>query len=331
MHYKHFSIEERERIQELLWQKTSVRRIAKTLNRSSSSVSREIKRHLPKELRRYTPRVAHEQALKSRRSRGRTERLKNDAIRNYVVEHLKHHWSPEQIAGRIKQDLRQKISHEAIYQYVYAQIHRDGYGYLKPGREDLRMCLRWKRKRRQRKGMRKSQRISKPEGISMDLRPKIVEERKRLGDWEGDTVESKDRKPGINTLVERKSGYLFMTKLNSKSSESTVQAVFSRMFNLPEKLKRTLTLDNGFENRKWQPLQILTGMDVYFAHPYHSWERGTNENTNGLIREYFPKKTDFSMITNEEIAFVEQELNSRPRKRLNWKTPLEIIGVALQG
>ncbi|MCX6767043.1 MAG: IS30 family transposase [Candidatus Moranbacteria bacterium] len=302
--YKHFSIEEREKIQELLWQKTSVREIAKTLNRSPSSVSREIKRYITKEKHHYTPRVAHEQALKHRRSRGRPDRLKNERIREYVILHLKLHWSPEQIAGRMKQDIHETISHEAIYQYVYAQIHRDGYGYLKPGREDLRVYLRWKRRRRQRKGLRKAQRMPKFEGISIDARPKVVEERKRLGDWEGDTVESRDHKPGVNTLVERKSGYVFMTKLKSKSSESTLQAVLSRISALPEKLRKTLTLDNGPENSKWRTLKAAAGMD---------------------------KKTDFSMITNEEIAFAEYDLNTRPRKRLNWKTPLEILSVALEG
>ncbi len=329
--YQHFTIEEREKVQEFLWQNKSIRTIAKALNRSPSSVSREIKRHLPKERRQYTPRVAHEQALKNRRSRGRAERLKNDIVRNYVVDHLKQRWSPEQIAGRMKQDIGETVSHEAIYQYVYSQIHRNGYGYLKPGKEDLRVYLRWKRKRRQAKGMRKSQRVLRPEGISIDLRPKIIETRKRFGDWEGDTVESKDHKPGINTLVDRKSGYVFITKLGAKTGEATVQAVASRISKLPKQLRRTLTLDNGPENRDWQSMQAATELDIYFAHPYHSWERGINENTNGLIREYFPKKTDFDMITNEEIAKVEYDLNTRPRKRHNWRTPLEVISVALQG
>jgi IS30 family transposase len=329
--YQHFTIEEREKIQELLWQKESIRAIAEILGRNPSSVSREIRRHLPKINRQYTPRVAHEQALKSRRSRGRAERLKNDIVRGYVIEHLKQHWSPEQIAGRMKQDINETVSHETIYQYIYAQIHRNGYGYLKPGSVDLRIYLRWKRKRRQKKGLRKSQRVLKPEGISIDLRPKIVEARKRLGDWEGDTVESKDHKPGINTLVDRKSGYVFITKLRAKTGEATVQAVASRMTELPKQLRKTLTLDNGPENRDWQSMQAATELDIYFAHPYHSWERGTNENTNGLIREYFPKKTDFDMVTNEEITQVENDLNSRPRKRHNWRTPLEVISVALQG
>jgi IS30 family transposase len=331
MKYQHFTIEEREKIQELLWKKQSVREIARTLSRNPSSVSREINRHIPKERRQYTPRVAQEQAMKSRHSRGRSDRLKNDRIRDYVITHLKKHWSPEQIAGKMKQDIKEKISHEAIYQYIYAQIYRDGYGYLKPNSEDLRVYLRWKRTRRQRKGMRAAQRLASKVGISIDERPTVVEKRKRIGDWEGDSVESKDHKPGINTLVDRKTGFVFITKLKAKTTLATVQAVKSRMDALPIKLKKTLTLDNGFENRDWKNMQSVTGMAVYFAHPYSSWERGTNENTNGLIREYFPKKTDFSMISEEEIAKVEYDLNTRPRKRLNWKTPLELMSVALQG
>jgi len=331
MKYQHFTIQEREKIQEFIWEKKSVREMAKILDRSPSSVSREIKRHFNNETSKYTPRSAHEKALRSRHLRGRSNRLKNDRIRQYVTTHLKKRWSPEQIAGKIKQDINEKISHEAIYQYIYAQIHRDGYGYLKPGKEDLRVYLRWKRKRRQGKGMRTAQKLISKNGTSIDERPAVVEKRKRIGDWEGDSVESVDHKPGINTLVDRKSGFVFITKLKAKTTQSTVQAVASRMDMLPIKLKRTLTLDNGFENRDWQGMQKATGMNVYFAHPYHSWERGTNENTNGLIREYFPKKTDFSMISEEEISKVEYDLNTRPRKRLNWKTPLELMSVAFQG
>lgn len=308
-----------------------MRTIAKELDRSPSSVSREIKKNKLSWNSHYAPRKAHERALEHRTHRGRKDRLKNDSVRQYVLSHLKRRWSPEQIAGKIKEDLNEKISHEAIYQYIYAQIHRDGWGYLKPGKEDLRIYLRRKRKRRQKKGLRKSQRVFKPLGASIDLRPNIVEKRKRIGDWEGDSVESKDHKPGINTLVDRKSGYVFITKLSAKTSEATVNAVAARMNALPKKTRRTLTLDNGPENSDWQSLEAATGMKVFHEHPYHSWERGTNENTNGLIRDYFPKKTDFDTISEEEIAYVEYELNTRPRKRLNWKSPLEILSVAVKG
>lgn len=331
MKYNHFLVEEREKIQEMLWQKSSIRNIATALNRSPSSVSREIHRNLPPIHYRYAPRLAHERALIKRKRRGRIDRLKNQQVRDYVVFHLKKRWSPEQISGRIRMDINETVSHEAIYQYVYAQIHRNGCGDLKPGAEDLRPYLRRKRKRRILKGTDRRQRIFKPKGASIDERPSVVERRERIGDWESDTVESTDHKPGINTLVERKNGLVFITKLTAKTSQATVSVISKRLGPLPRKAKRTITFDNGPENSNWQVLENLTGMRAFFAHAYHSWERGTNENTNGLIREYFPKKTDFSIISDEEIATVECSLNNRPRKRLGWLTPLESWSVALRG
>jgi IS30 family transposase len=331
MKYKHFSIEERETIQRRLWEGRSIRAIAKELARPHSSVVRELRRNYPLERKVYTPRVAHERALLKRKSRGRTVRLKSERIRQYVVSNLKRRWSPEQIAFRIRDDLGEKVSHEAIYQFIYAQVHRNGWGELRLGHEDLRAYLRRRRKRRQPKGARRYQRVLKPQGISIDTRPKIVERRSRIGDWESDTVESCSHKPGINTLVERKTGLVFITKLEDKTGAATTQAIQNRLHDVPEKAKLTITFDNGSENRDWQPIEQLTGARCYFAHPYHSWERGTNENTNGLIRDYFPKKTDFTTIPDEEIAYVESELNSRPRKRLGWRTPLEAISGALEG
>lgn len=331
MIYKHFDVAERERIQEMLWEKRSVRYIAQELGRSPSSISREIKRNVPKERKRYTPRLANEHALEKRKSRGRTDRLKNDAVRAYVMRHLKEGWAPEQISGCIFRDIGERISHEAIYQFVYAQVHRNGNGYLRPGKEDLRVFLRRKQNRRQKKGMRKSQRVLKQNGPSIDLRPRIVDARKRVGDWEGDTVESCDHKPGVNTLLERKSGLYLVTRVRDKSGAATLEAVAQRMSALPKHVKHTLTLDNGPENRDWQPLEQRTNLKIYFAHPYHSWERGANENANGLLREYFPKGTDFATVTDEELARVEYLLNTRPRKRLGWKTPLQVFGVALEG
>lgn len=331
MTYKHLTVEERETIQALLWQKKSVREIASELGRSPSSVSRELKRNFPPERRVYTPRVAQERALKKRASRGRTLRLKNERVRIYVTTHLKQGWSPEQVSGCIHGDIGERISHEAVYQYVYAQVHRNGQGNLRPRKEDLRIYLRRKQKRRQRKGMRKSQRIFKPKGRSIETRPRIVERRTRIGDWESDTVESCDHKPGVNTLLERKTGLFFVTRVRDKTSAATVEAVAKRFRELPLHAKHTLTLDNGPENRGWRALEEATGLRTYFAHPYHSWERGSNENANGLLREYFPKGTDFGTVSDEEIARVEYILNTRPRKRLGWKTPLQAFGVALEG
>jgi len=331
MKNKHLTIEERETIQLMLWQKSSIRTIAAVLGRSPSSVSREIRRNLPPERRVYAPRLAHQKALIKRKSRGRKDRLKNGIVRNYVITHLKRKWSPEQISGRIQSDLNQTISHEAIYQYIYHQIHRDGYGLLKPNCEDLRVYLRRKRKRRVPKGVRRCQRVFKPKGTIIDERPDIVEQRKRIGDWESDTVESKDYKPGINTLVERQTGFVLITKLFNKTSQATSVAIVKRLNELPEKARQTITFDNGTENSDWLELERKTNVKTFFCHPYHSWERGANENTNGLIRDYFPKKTDFTTIPDEEIRRVEHELNARPRKRLGYKTPLEAFSVAFKG
>src|SRR3989344_950229 len=328
MKYNHFSIEERELLQYMWWERKSVRSMAKALNRSPSSVSRELKRNFPKQREQYASRLAHERALAKRKSRGRHDRLKNDTIRQYVITHLKEGWSPEQISGRLTLDTGQSISHEAIYQYIYAQVHRNGWGTLRPGHDDLRIYLRRKRKRRMKKGGRRVQRWSVSPGLSIDDRPAIVAARSRLGDWESDTVESRDHKPGINTLVERKTGLVLMTKLPSRTSEDTSQAVIERLWSLP---CHTVTFDNGPENKSWKRIEATILAQCFFAHPYHSWERGTNENTNGLAREYFPKKTDFDIIPVAEIQRIEHKLNTRPRKRLNYLTPLEAFGVAVAG
>ena len=271
MQYKHFSIEEREKIQTLWWERRSIRTIAEALNRSPASISRELRRNFPPEHKVYTPRIAHERALEYRKHRGRTERLKSRVVRSYVILHLKEGWSPEQISGRMKKEKIGSVSHEAIYQFVYAQIHRNGWGERRQECEDLRMYLRRKKKRRTKKGMRRCQRIFKPKGISIDMRPAVVAEKKRIGDWEGDTVESKDHKPGVNTLLERKTGMFLVTRLKNKTSAETAKAVGKRMFALPKEAKHTLTLDNGTENSAWEEIKNVTGLSCYFAHPYHSW------------------------------------------------------------
>jgi IS30 family transposase len=328
MKYKHLSVEEREVIQTMQWEKKSMREIAKVLGRSHTSISREMKRNFPKKRKVYTPRLAQERAVEKRKERGRKDRLKNEQVRSYVISHLKRRWSPEQISLRIKIDLKETLSHEAIYQYIYHQISPSS-NLTRKNCEDLRPYLRRRRRVRTPHGSRRFQRVLKPYGASIEERPDIVNKRKRIGDWEGDTVESKDHQPGVNILVERKTGFVLITKLKNKTSSATIHAVEKRMGKIPKKFRHTLTLDNGPENRNWVGMEKATGVKIYFAHPYCSGERGTNENTNGLIRDYFPKKTDFSMISNEEIQFVEQELNSRPRKRLRGRTPLEAMSGAL--
>jgi IS30 family transposase len=193
----------------------------------------------------------------------------------------------------------------------------------------LRIYLRRRKKRRTHKGQRRCQRIFRPRGVSINERPEIVNKRMRLGDWEGDTLESIDHKPGVNTLVERKTGMVFITKLKDKTSQATLEAVNDRLSCLPRKARYSLTTDNGPENQNWQETEAMVRLKCYYANAYHSWERGTNENTNGLVRDYFPKKTDFTAIPDEEIQKVEYFLNTRPRKRLSWFTPLEVFSKEL--
>jgi len=326
MKFKHFTIEEREKIQELLWQKVSIRTIARVLGRSPSSVGREIKKNIPLHYQ-YTPRLANERALKKRSCRGRKLRLKSWFIRRYVIDHLKAGYSPEQIAGRISFEYsKRKISHEAIYQYIYSKVHSD---HVKIGYHDLRVYLKRRHKRRERKGMRKYQRLLKHNGVSIDLRPSEVNQRKTVGHWEGDSMISRKSKIGLNTLVERKTGLVLISKIQNGTADETAQVVISRLKSFTPK---TLTTDNGTENFAYKKIQEGLQISCYFAHPYCSGERGTNENTNGLIRWYFPKGTDFATISNEAIQTVENILNNRPRKRLGWKTPLEAFNesVAIQ-
>jgi IS30 family transposase len=238
---------------------------------------------------------------------------------------LKSHYSPEQIAGRITIDIPgAKISYEAIYKYIYAQYHRDGYGRCIG--EDLRIYLKRHHKTRHPKYIPfRPQRLKITGAISISERPKEIELREKIGHWEGDSVVSRQSKYGLNTLVERKSGLVFISKIKNGKAEKTAQKVVARLSALPRNKRQTLTLDNGSENAGHKIITAALKTKCYFARPYHSWERGTNENTNGLIRYYFPKKTDFATITEKQIRRVESILNNRPRKRLQWLTPLEVF------
>ncbi len=334
MKYQHFSIEEREKIQEMLWQKASIRTIAAAIGRNPSSVSREMRRNKPPERNRYTPRIAHARALAHRKRRGREKRLKNDELREYVKRQMKLGWSPEQIAATSENAVGVSISHEAIYQYVYAQIYQEGYGYLKPGKEDLRPYLAWRRKRRMRKGLRKSYRIEKGLLPSIDERPKEVEARIEAGHWEDDTIVSRASLDRLKTTNERVSGLVFINKVKDGTMEESNRITRRRLAIIPKQFRKTITRDRGSENLGYEELERQLETRCFFAHAYSSWERGSNENVNGLIRRFFPKKTDFRAVTDKETQRVEYLLNSRPRKRLGWKTPYEVFyeltGVALQ-
>jgi len=335
MTYQHFSVEEREKIQEMRWQKASIRAMAAMLGRSPSSVSREIRRYRPPEARYYyIPRLAHERALEKRMNRGRKNRLKNDRLREYVISHLKLGWSPEQIAAKAFDAVGTAISHEAIYQFVYARVSKAS-DLVFAHWEDLRPYLARHRRHRMHKGLRKPYRIDKGPLPSIELRPKEVEERISVGHWEDDSIVCSPTVPvRLRTANERKSGIVFIDKAHDRTMAEANRITMKRFGALPPHLRETLTRDRGPENLGHETLEKALGINIFFAHAYHSWERGSNENTNGLIRRFFPKKTDFRMVTDEEIRLVERLLNSRPRKRLGWKTPYqvfyELTGVALE-
>ena len=334
MKYKHLTIEEREKIQLGIWAKKSIRAISKEIGRSPSAVCREMRRNISSSDNKYNPRVSHERALKKRTHRGRKLRLKNGFTRRYVVAGLKAGLSPEQISGRLHLEYpNESISHEAIYRYIYSHVYRDGYGYMKPGYHDLRKYLKRRHKRRGNRGMRSVQRVFRPKGPSIDDRPKEIEKRKTVGHWETDSMVSRKSLVGLNTLVERKTGLVFISKIENSKAETTKDTIVKRLSFVPRDFRQTVTSDNGHENFLYDVVQAELGISWFFAHPYHSWERGTNENTNGLIRWYFPKGTDFGTISDEEIEAVETALNNRPRKRLGWLTPLEAFNqsVAVRG
>ena len=335
MNYQHLSIEEREIIQLMLWQKQSVRDMAKELNRSPSSISREINKSRRSDGKRfYIPRAAHERAIQNRSIRGERRLVKNERLRDYVIKHLKLGWSPEQIAAKAEEVTDAKISHEAIYQYIYSQVHRNGYGYIRPGCEDLRQYLARRKKRRVRKGLRSSYRIEKGPLPSIDSRPQEVESRENIGHWEDDLIVSKQSQHALKTVNERVSGLVFIEKVNNKTISESNRTVMKNLKYIPLQYRKTLTRDRGSENLGHLELEIELGIQCYFAHAYHSWERGSNENLNGLIRRFLPKGTDFRAVSNKQIKHIEYLINSRPRKRLGWKTPYEVFyemtGVALR-
>lgn len=323
--YQQLTIEEREKIHLGLWQGKSIRQIALELSRSPSTVCRELQRNFPSQRLVYTPRLAHQRALETIKRRGQRLRLKSEVIRDYVKDKLTNEdWSPEQIAGTLSIKYPNwTISTEAIYQYVYSQYTRSGYGHCIG--EDLRIFLKRRHKVRKRKTIPFKQEKGIKNRISIDQRPITVAERIEAGHWEGDSIVSRKSKVSLNTLVERVSGLVKISKIINGTGLATAGAVTKRLKEIPKTMRKTLTVDNGSENASHQQITSCLDMAVYFAHPYHSWERGTNENTNGLIRHYFPKGTDFATISTERIKEVEMRLNVRPRKRLGYKTPLEVF------
>jgi len=316
--YNHLTMTERELIAKMYWEGEGVNEIARILNRNKGTISRELKRNSSSEYHCYTPCRAQQRSDDRRKAASRRPRLKHEGIRQYIREKLLLGWTPELIAGRLALDHPKcLISHEAIYQYIYHP--------KTPDREGLIACLRRAHRKRKQKSMCRKERKTKiPNRVSIEARPKSVAYRRTYGHWETDSLISRKSLIALNSLTERKSRLLFLTKIQRKGSEDTKKAIIRRLLTLPTHMRRTLTLDNGTENAQHEDITAVLGMKCYFTHPYSSWERGTNEHINGLIRWYLPKGTDLAKISNEQIAMIESLINNRPRKCLGFKTPLEV-------
>ncbi len=242
--------------------------------------------------------------------------IAGSSIALHVEKKLRSHWSPEQIAGRLKREKRESVSHERIYLWIYRE------------RKDLIPCLRHSRKRNHRRKNGTKQREKRREEAKkkrIDTRPVSIESRKEIGHWEGDTIVGKERTQRILTHVERKSRFTCADKIEHATAHAIHLASVKRLMRFPEYKRQTGTYDNGIEFSDHQRTERDTQMKIYFAYPYHSWERGTNENTNGLLREFFPKGSPFKDVTQMDVDRAVKFLNTRPRKCLKYLTPHEVF------
>jgi len=313
--------------------KRKLSEIAKELGRPLSTVLREIAGKPRVGRGKYSAKVAQEQALKAATNQGRKRKLDtNQALLTLVVEKLKgdgtkgSSWSPEQIAGHILNWTEiETICPETIYSYIYGNIRRGGNGAVKDGHEDLRPYLARRHTRRQKPGFRKAQKIERKEALpSIDDRPSVVVERTEVGHFEGDTMVSRSSPVRLKTINELVSGIVFIAKTADGTARLCNQALIERLKDIPTDYRKTITQDRGTENYDYQTVANALSISMYFAHPYCSYERGANENTNGLIRRYLPKGTDFGKITNKRILEIEYQLNTRPRKRLGYLSPYQV-------
>jgi IS30 family transposase len=326
---RYLSMPEREEVA-VLRGHVSIREIARRLGRSPATISRELRRNSacgsPK---RYRATVAQAEADRRARRPKNARLATQPRLRDYVQDKLScaEHWSPEQIARRIRVDFpddeQMRISHEAIYQALYVQ----GRGAL---RRELATCLRTGRALRKprRREDRRRERIK--DKVMISERPAEVEDRAVPGHWEGDLIIGKDSGSAIGTLVERSTRFTMLLHLPGDHGAATVRdAITHTIATLPEQLRRSLTWDQGIELAEHTQLSVQADLPVYFCDPHSPWQRGSNENTNGLLRQYFPKGTDLSLHSPEDLARVAAGLNGRPRKTLDWKTPAEALAELL--
>jgi len=305
---------EREEIMIGHRQSESIRSISRRLERNPSVVSREIKNNSTEEGR-YQAYWAQMRSERRRRQSRWRERIADRLLRHYVHEKLSLGWSPEQISGRIRLDMPDKrISHETIYQYVFKK-ERSLTRFLVCGRKSRRKRIR-----------KRTKRVVIPYRTGIEERPEHVNNREEIGHWEADTAVSRQSKQALMVLQERALGLTFLKKLPRCTADEMNDALTSRLGRLPEVMRRSITFDNGPENRHHYLLRDELNCKTYFCTPYSSWEKGSVENAVGLTRREWPKKTDYALISDEKIATLEYRLNTRPRKRFEYLTPFEYAG-----
>lgn len=317
--YNRLTFEERVKIETYNNLGLTLMEIADKLGRNKSTISREISRYPYS----YRAEKADKIAQINARYHNYGRRLdKNERLFKFVYRYLKKHWSPTQISTYLKLEYSDQpsmqISSESIYTYIYllprGELKKELIGYLRQK----------KKSRYSRKGTNEK-RGKLPDMISIEERPKEVEGRSVAGHWEGDLIMGKGHRSAIGSIVERKTRTVILVKLKAKDATSVRKAFERELKTLPKQMKKTMTYDQGHEMAEHKLFTKNTNMKVYFCHPASPWERGTNENTNMLIRDYFPKGTDFSKISKKELKRVQYELNERPRKTLNWKSPLDVF------
>ncbi len=315
----HLTLSERERIYTMRGLGKSLREIAKLIGRSHSCISKELKRNKAPKRRVFLngyakAHYAHELAKERKSQPKKHQRLKSAEIRAYVTKQLELKRSPRDISLRIKSEKGLSISHEAIYQWIYEE------------RRDLIELLPRKGKRRNRAHKRKRYMKGAAKKVSISKRPAVINDRLRIGDWEGDTIFSRQSKYCLFTLTERVTRFTFIFRLEACNAACVLQALLYVMYQLPPEMLKSLTLDNGSENSCHEDLRIKTALEVvYFCHAYCSWERGTVENANGFIRRHFPKKTDFANVTNQQVAYVQDWMNTRMMDCLGGAMPQQLF------
>jgi IS30 family transposase len=312
--YHHITLEERCQIYALKKQGVKQKEIAETLARSASCISKELRRN--KNQQGYHYELAHKKAVKRRTKASKTSGKKlTPAMQKLLAPYIKKQWSPVQISGRLKVEHKISISHELIYQHIWADKKAGG---------SLYTHLRHRGKKYNKRSGKNAGRGLIPNRKDIAERPSIVEQKVRIGDFEIDTIIGKNHKGAIVSLVDRASKYTKLIKVERRTAAEVSEAIQQIMANIKH-LVLTMTADNGKEFSHHLDFGKALGADVYFARPYRSCDRGLNEHTNGLVRQYFPKKTDFGNIDQVDVAWVEKNLNSRPRKSLNFNTPEEVF------